>query len=147
MRTDDDIEKLQIYAGYFHDAYITGLEYTTPLRIPPEGAISSGWSNEYVATVRICAAAMKDRPTVELRFEDVKRCSFTGSFTEFFAVYLKFVEGLDRYGGRCIVWAGDPSFDPHNITTELMYTSLANFIVAGSLKWRMLENNVGSDEQ
>lgn len=77
---------------------------------------------------------------VELRFEDVKRCSFTGAFTQFFEAYLKFIDELDRYSKNphLIIWAGDPSFDPHNITTELLYTSLANFIVAGSLKWRVL---------
>jgi hypothetical protein len=138
VRNDADIERLQIYFRYFHDSFIVGLEYLTGIKNVTCEQIDPGWSYEYVVNMRVQSSAVKDTPIIEMRFEDVKRCGFTGSFIEFFESYLKFVEGLDRYNNRSIVWAGDPSFDPHNITGEL-YNALANFVIASGLKWRLLE--------
>jgi len=138
VRDDADIERLQTYFGYFHDSFIVGLEYSTGFKNVACEHINSGWPYEYVVNMRVQSSAIKNTPIIEMRFEDVKRCGFTGAFTEFFESYLKFVEGLDRYNNHSIVWAGDPSFDPHNITGEL-YNALANFVIASGLKWRLLK--------
>ena len=144
VKDEKDIETLlKTYCG-FHDSCIASAKYDSAMYTDEEKTMWFGDPEDY--SLNLIFHSQWDPQYIELRFEGVRRfrlIGFQDNYTsDIYGAFIKFCDDLLLSGhfapSRSIVWS-DCEFD-ESAAGEDLCEPACSYIIAGSLKWRILSN-------
>ncbi len=144
ISTTEDIDDLMnVYCG-FHDSCIVALNFVSGTSVDSERSMVFCGYGKYA--VNIIFHSLWNDYALELNFSGVRRLHLVGAqdnySNDILEASIKFYDNLfpSSYStpARVIIWADSKNFNPQNIEPQLIEPA-DTFIVAHTLKWRLIE--------
>ena len=139
--SQDDIDRLFILYGGFHDSCIVSASYKSGVFVDDNRSMHFGNSSKYELSVVF--HSQWTPKILELCFTGVRQLHLTGwqdnYLCDIYEAHLSFYEGLlPGKPERVIVWANYSDFDVKEIDNTIHEPS-DTYIVANALKWRIID--------